>query len=295
MRLDNTSGAIILTINAAKILERFSRSSRLPSNQFLRQLVAVSEQLIHSQPAMAGIFNLAHTVVKAACKNHALTPAEEAVRASQDFVKGLKVSLQAVTELTASLVKNGSVIVTHSFSSTVLRALMLARSHGRIFRVICTESRPMLEGVALARKLASARISATLVVDAAVFFHLPSADMVIIGADAVCRDGIVNKVGTLGIAQCARSNKVPVYALASSDKLFPAPAPAAMFGATAKAEISRTGAQQIAVPNILFDLTPFSLVHRVITERGLERTAAIRSRLRALRIHPLLRSTFVRS
>jgi len=290
VRLDNRSGATALTARASKILERFSRSSRLPHRHFLCQLAALSRLLIHAQPAMVSIFNLANACATAMSKSRHGDPAQAVLATCEQFIESMHLSLQKIASNATPLIENGSVIVTHSFSSTVLQTLLAARSQNRKFRVICTESQPMQEGVALARSLAAARIPVTLVIDSAVFSFLPSASMVIVGADAVCRDGIVNKVGTMGIAQYARSHQVPVYVLTSSEKFFPASAPAAGFGATGKVESSRTGARQITVNNILFDLTPFGLVYRLITERGLERTAAIRSRLRNIRIHPFLRS-----
>ena len=72
------------------------------------------------------------------------------------------------------------------------------------FDVICTESRPINEGVNLAAKLGGEGIRVKLVIDAAVCSILPQAQIVLIGADSLSAKGLVNKIGTLCLALAAR-------------------------------------------------------------------------------------------
>ena len=57
--------------------------------------------------------------------------------------------------------------LTISASSLVERAILAAAGAGRGPRIVCLESRPALEGVALAGRLAAAGLRVTLVTDAA--------------------------------------------------------------------------------------------------------------------------------
>jgi translation initiation factor 2B subunit (eIF-2B alpha/beta/delta family) len=121
----------------------------------------------------------------------------------------------------ARLVRDGSTVLTHSFSSTVFEALRAAHSSGCRFRVLCTESLPMREGAALAASLAREAIMATVIPDAAVESFLPQAGLVLVGADSVSARGLVNKTGTALIARAACALQIPMYALCSSDKFLP--------------------------------------------------------------------------
>lgn len=75
-----------------------------------------------------------------------------------------------ISRNTLKLTKNNSTIITHSYSSTVLNSLVYAKKSGRNFIVICTESRPINEGVKLAEKLGKNKIKVKLIVDPALFF-----------------------------------------------------------------------------------------------------------------------------
>ena len=118
-----------------------------------------------------------------------------------------------------ALLKDKRKAITHSYSSTVLNVLGSCKG----IEVICPESRPLYEGLRTAQELGERGIRVKIVVDSAASSLMGECDVVIVGADAITPDGVVNKIGTYGLALAARERKVPFYVLAGTEKLLPAP------------------------------------------------------------------------
>jgi translation initiation factor 2B subunit (eIF-2B alpha/beta/delta family) len=163
------------------------------------------------------------------------------------------------------------VVVTYSRSSTVLATLLARRPQ----RVLLSEGRPGLEGVALARELAAAGIPVTLVTDAQLPGAVAEAQAVAVGADALLPDGsFLNKVGTLPLALAARRARVPFYVVAETWKtLPPGVVPPLEEGDPAEVAPSLEG---VEARNRLFELTPARLVTAYLTEEGVLFPAAFR-------------------
>jgi translation initiation factor 2B subunit (eIF-2B alpha/beta/delta family) len=146
---------------------------------------------------------------------------------------------------------DGATVLTHSNSATVREALW----HDDPAKVICTVSSPVEEGRTLVGELTGGGIDAALVEDAEAPARVPEADVVLLGADTVFRDGtICNKIGTIPLARAARDAGVPVVVAAELIKLAPVP------GAQAPdlADFERE----------LFELIPADLITEVVTEEG---------------------------
>ena len=81
-----------------------------------------------------------------------------------------------------------------------------------------------MQGRKTAKELRRAGIKTTLFVDSALGIALTKeqntkkVDKVFIGADALLKEGIINKVGSEVIANIAQDNKIPVYIVADSWK-----------------------------------------------------------------------------
>lgn len=122
------------------------------------------------------------------------------------------------------LIKNNDVIFTHCHSTNVINALIYAKKKGRKFEVYNTETRPLFQGRKTARDLRKAKIKVTMFVDSALGIALSKeqgtkkVDIVFLGADALTKNGIINKVGSEVIARIAKQEKIPVYIIADSWK-----------------------------------------------------------------------------
>ena len=105
-----------------------------------------------AQPAMAPMFRLANDALWASSNRDAF------VSSCRAYAERLETSDDLIAQTILEWVQDDSRVLTHSFSRTVLRALIAAHHIGRRLRVIATESRPISEGVALARELGASGI-----------------------------------------------------------------------------------------------------------------------------------------
>ena len=127
-------------------------------------------------------------------------------------------SEDAARNAVAILPEDGYVL-THSYSSTVLRALELGMKGRRRFQVYATESYPGMEGKQLAKALVDVGVPVKLVADSAVDSVMPDVDVVLVGADSVLADGsLLHKVGTRDIATAAHERGIPFYSVCETAK-----------------------------------------------------------------------------
>ncbi|MFH1623441.1 MAG: S-methyl-5-thioribose-1-phosphate isomerase [Candidatus Aenigmatarchaeota archaeon] len=193
-------------------------------------------------------------------------------------IDGLLRRLDAATETVgrngARLVGDGYTIMTHCHSGEALAVIKRAWKDGKRIAVIATETDPLEQGVKTAKELASMRIPVTLITDSAVGFFMPEVDCVIVGTDAIRaapRHAFVNKVGTLNLALAAREFRKRFYVAGSTfkldrrKKLYIEERPAA----EVYAELLRPGdLKGVKLRNPAFDVVPFKLVTKFVTERG---------------------------
>jgi translation initiation factor eIF-2B subunit delta len=231
IRDDRLRGAASLTRAAAEVL---IAAASWP-------LAPVARRLVEAQPAMAPIWNLTRAALAAESSGP-----DAVAAACRDFVARLDLATSTIARRACSLVLEGGVVLTHSSSEAVFETLLAARRIGRGFQVIVTESRPLCEGAGLARRLEASGISAGVVIDAAMARAFDAADVAITGADSVNATHVVNKVGTRLLALAARHAGKPAYVLCPSMKFWDREAPA----------------------HELFEATPRSLFHAIVTEEG---------------------------
>lgn len=136
----------------------------------------------------------------------------------------LKQNQEIINKQVFKLIKNNSVIFTHCHSSTVIQALINAKRKNKKFEVYNTETRPLFQGRKTAKDLKKAGIKNTMFVDSAASIALTKSqgtkdvDLVLLGADAILKKGVINKVGSGMFAQIAKANKIPFYIIADSLK-----------------------------------------------------------------------------
>jgi ribose 1,5-bisphosphate isomerase len=195
--------------------------------------------------------------------------------AATTFDRKLEESIKEIAEIGARRLKDGDVIMTHSYSSSVIAILKKAHEQGKRLRVFVTETRPELEGRDVARELAAEGIDTTLIIDSAVSHFIEESDKVLVGAEAVAANGaIVNKIGTATIAAVAHGARVRVYAAASTYKF----SPETMLGELIEIEERDPSfvlddpemrkLSNIKVRNPAFDVTSPQDIDLIITERG---------------------------
>ncbi len=227
---------------------------------------------------MASLFNLANNILH-------ITNAGESIKELQEALTTYFTHYaytDSILHYAVDFLSKHSCIATHSRSSLVLQILTRI-SQG--LHVICTESRPLNEGRRLARELASSGATVTLVVDNAIFSLLQKADCVLFGVDAVTPIGVMNKIGTMGIANVAKEQGIPVYAAASFHKLCPYPLSISLKDYH---EVWRNPPGDIEVKNFYFDITPFSHIDKFLTEKGVLDSLQISENIRSIQVVPQL-------
>ncbi|HUS49920.1 MAG TPA: hypothetical protein VMZ91_07125 [Candidatus Paceibacterota bacterium] len=122
------------------------------------------------------------------------------------------------------IIKSGDVIFTHCHSTNVIQALIYAKKKAKKFQVYNTETRPLFQGRKTAKELKKAGIKVTMFADSAIDIALEKkqdtmkTDIVLLGADAILTEGVINKVGSGMIAELAKINKISLYIIADSWK-----------------------------------------------------------------------------
>lgn len=273
---DRVSGAAQLADRAAAILLAFLRRTPASAVNTAGQLARLAEALGRAQPAMAPVLKLAHLAATAAREKG--LPAQAGLRELRGVLTGFRRDLrsaqQRIARRFAARLPRRAVVLTYSYSSTVLAALRAARP--KLTCVICSEGQPMLEGRRLATELARAGIRVVLVGDAALPGRVQEADAVVVGADAVFLDpagsgagAYVNKIGTGVLQAAARAARKPFYVLADTSKILPRPlARKYCIEEKRAAELWRRAPRGVRVENRYFERVPFARGVVVLTERG---------------------------
>jgi methylthioribose-1-phosphate isomerase len=186
----------------------------------------------------------------------------------------------------SELIHDGDVILTHCNAGalatvdygTALGVIRTAFEQGKKISVIATETRPLLQGARLtAFELQRDSIPVTLITDNMVGYvmYRKMIDKVIVGADRIVGDAVINKIGTYSIAVLAKEHGIPFYVAA----------PKSTFDLTSRSadiiiekrdaeEVTCLGSVRIApkgmkVLNPAFDITPFDYVTAVVCESGI--------------------------
>lgn len=188
----------------------------------------------------------------------------------------------------ASLIEDGDAVLTHCWAEgSLVCTLQAALDAGKRVRVLCTETRPYLQGARLtAHSVAEMGIDTTVITDnmAACAMDRGRVSRLMTAADRVTLSGhVVNKVGTLQLAIAARHFGLPYVAMVQ------APDPQAATPADVEME-ERDGAESLmclghrtASPLArgwypAFDVTPPALVSAIATCDGVFAPTALRAR-----------------
>lgn len=269
---DRSSGASEITARARELLCEMARASDDP----MTTVGDAGMRLIEAHPAMAPLLNLVDTTL------HVLE--EQGPAGLDGLIEAAKERYRAVVEHGARLVGGQATVATYSRSGTVLDAIRTAAAPPR---VLVSEARPGGEGLTVARELAEAGVEVTLTVDAALPGLLADADLLLVGADSLCRKGVVNKVGTQALAQAAISAGCPTVVLASTDKLLPGAYRSAP-PLTTQAELDLELPAEVEATVPLFEVAAWEHIDQVVTERGRRTIGEIQAAIETATLHPAL-------
>jgi methylthioribose-1-phosphate isomerase len=195
---------------------------------------------------------------------------------------------KAIGEHGKKLLKNGFGVLTHCNAGalatgdygTALSPIYTAHSLGIDLKVYSSETRPLLQGSRLtAWELKKAGINVITICDNMVAQVMKEGkiNIIITGADRIAANGdSANKIGTYGIAILAKYHNIPFFIAApySSIDINIKMGTAIPIEERDPDEIRKgfgklTAPKDVNVYNPAFDITPYELIHGIITESGI--------------------------
>ncbi|MGB9134567.1 MAG: S-methyl-5-thioribose-1-phosphate isomerase [Candidatus Bathyarchaeia archaeon] len=286
-------GAPLLGAAAAYGLALTAYHSKAKSRkQLVEELETSAKVLRETRPTAVNLFWAIERVMKKALEKDNVADAVMAVVEEAEKIAEEDVEVnRRIGKHGAGLIEDGDTVLTHCNAGslatvdygTALAVLRTAWEDGKKIKVIATETRPLLQGARLtAYELQRDGIPVTLITDSMVGYVLARgfAQKVIVGADRIVRDAVVNKIGTYSVAVLAHEHKAPFY-VAAPKSTFDVKrlAKDVVIEERSMSEVVKFGDVQIAptgVPalNPAFDITPMKYVARIICEEGVLSPAA---------------------
>ncbi len=275
LREDVDHGSMYIAEEGLKIIEEYiGRQLYKNRTELIQNLAKLSNALVRAKPLMALIYNRAHRILNFI---QSLPKDERDISAIKNLViDEIKLIRKQTAERQAKIIRLGArlildqhTVLTHSSSQIVESILLEAKRLKKRFRLICTESRPRLEGKQLARRMAKAGIKTTLIPDADISRAVGEAHFVITGTDRITENSFVNKTGTTAIAFATKENNKPFYIAADSDKILRKRVYPLRFHSINEKELLEKSAANLTIENIYSEETALSFLHKLICEAGI--------------------------
>jgi translation initiation factor 2B subunit (eIF-2B alpha/beta/delta family) len=266
---DRRSGSAVVAAEAARALAETSRTASA------EEIIEAARILVTSQPLMGSCLRLADVVLRALDADGP-SGAALAAEAYAQRLDGERIAL--VKQLAERLPPEGTV-VTVSASSLVIDAL---RSVPRL-RVLCAVSEPGGEGRDAVEALRDAGLEVALIPDGSLAQQSARADAIVVGADAIGPEAILNKTGTLAAALGARTARRPCICAAASSKIVDQGLWPMLLDASER---------RLADGIPIFEEVPLELITTVVLENGPQSARAIKRLARTARVHPSIIAWF---
>ena len=213
---DLEHGAGFLTERGVEILG--DACAALPQERWPDELPRVAERVAAAKPAMAGLRNAVGLLLSDLLE---LGP-DSAAAAARELTRRLTDGLRRVADMAAvnaaAVLGPDAKVATCSYSSAVTRTLIAAARFGPPGSVVVYEpcTRPDAPGRRLADAIAAAGWPASVHAGPASEV-VELADLVLVGADAVTADSVVNGAPTAELAAAAL-DRVPLYVVCETIK-----------------------------------------------------------------------------
>ncbi len=272
VRNDRRRGAAQLASTAIRILMAACRHSEsVEVEKLTSEVKQTALSLAQARPSMAPIRNwslvFAHRFQQQTppdisirdAKRRGVLVGEELLTQQQKFV-------HQQVKAARALFGNCRSVVTLSYSSTV--ESILSHALPPECRIIIAESRPLMEGRRLFERLLATSSDLRMITDAQMGLVIPTADLVLVGADTVLSDlAVVNKTGTYLAALVAHTHGCDFFVAADTYKI----------NATVDSHNclleSKSGREvwprrEKQCENVYFDITPGELITGFLSEDG---------------------------
>ena len=281
-------GAPLIGVAAAYGLALTAYHSKAEEREALMGKIEKSaEALRKSRPTAVNLFWAIDRVLRKArmVSGGAKTLAEAVVAEAQKMADEDVEVNRKMAEHGAGLIEDGDIVLTHCNAGslatvdygTALGVIRAAWEQGKKISVIATETRPKLQGARLTTyELRRDGIPVTLITDNMVGYVMSkqAVNKVVVGADRIVRDAVINKIGTYTIAALAHEHGIPFYVAAPRSTFdLDHISEDVIIEERSSEEVTHIGNQRFApngidVLNPAFDITPMKFVSAVICETG---------------------------
>ncbi len=255
-------GAKEIAIESLKFLRTLAKKKG-----FGREFTSAMNRLEKSRPTAVVLHNCLEIIRK-----------NRDVKTINKLLRRLRQSTREIANKGSRLIKKNSVIMTHCHSGEALSVIKQAWKDDKKIKIYATETEPKEQGIKTASELAKLKIPVILIVDSAIEFFINEVDMVIVGTDAMRKEGFVNKIGTYPLALVAREHKKPFYVVGNTLKLDKRKK--LIIEERDPDEVYVEHMKTLKVRNPAFDLTPWKYVRRVVTEKGIMTPVNIKKMLK---------------
>lgn len=267
-----THSSSVVAVKAAEALRELLDREYVTEEEFVRSLERNSSALRRAQPSHATLFttqaDLVATVRDADVSSVGAAK-DRLAAAIDDVVERVENGKRLAAENAADVFEDGTTVLTHDYSSTVLEAMAVAATGGTNFEVYVTEARPRHLGRKTARTLATIEgIRTHLITDAACGHYLTGCDRVVVGMSCIVGETYYNRIGTFPLCATAAQLDVPVTVVGASSKVIDEGGFQFENEYRSPSEVMREPAEGFAVENPAYDATPTRLVDEVVTDRG---------------------------
>jgi methylthioribose-1-phosphate isomerase len=203
-------------------------------DEFFSRFNDAKNFLASSRPTAVNLFWALGRMEKTVIKNSGTSPEklkellhDEALRIRDEDIQACK----SIGEHGLELIRDGDCILTHCNAGrlatvrygTALAPIHLGRERGMNFKVLCDETRPLLQGARLsAFEMVSAGVDTTLICDnmASTVMRDGRVNACFVGCDRAAANGdAANKIGTSGLAIIASYYKIPFYVCAPTSSI----------------------------------------------------------------------------
>ncbi len=139
----------------------------------------------------------------------------------RDFLNGMRDRTEKAGRNAGAYLEKAGVKSVMTISSSSAVEFALSSFDGVIYVM---ESRPVLEGIDMAGRLAKKGRDVTVISDAYGISMVARGEVeaVMVGADAIYRNMLINKVGTYALSAAAEHSGAEFIAVLTTDKMFPA-------------------------------------------------------------------------
>jgi len=282
-------GAPLLGAAAAYALALTAHYSKAKSREeIVKELEKAADLLRKTRPTAVNLFWAIERILTKAkgfsgnAKALAAAVVEEAKKIADEDAAANRL----IGKYGAQLISKGDTVLTHCNAGalatveygTALGVIRAAWEQGKKVKVFATETRPKLQGARLtAYELVRDGIPVTLITDSMVGYVMQKrlVNKVVVGADRIVKDAVINKIGTFTVAVLAKEHGIPFY-VAAPKSTFDLKITSAdvIIEERDPKEVTNIGSIRIAAEgvNILnpaFDVTPLKYVTAIICESGI--------------------------